>query len=82
MMEAMSVGIPCVGTNVGGVSEIIEDGNNGLLHDDGLSVETVAHLIEALDEDRLHSMAENAKNTWQNKFNAEKNHTAFLKRLT
>ena len=82
MMEAMSVGIPCVGTNVGGVSEIIEDGNNGLLHDDGLSVETVAHLIQALDEDRLHSMAENAKNTWQNKFNAEKNHTAFLKRLT
>lgn len=82
MMEAMSVGIPCVGTNVGGVSEIIEDGNNGLLHDDDLSVEAVAHLIQALDEDRLYAMAENAKNTWQNKFNAEKNYTAFLKRLT
>ena len=82
MMEAMSVGIPCVGTNVGGVSEIIEDGNNGLLHDDDLSVEAVAHLIQALDEDRFHAMAENAKNTWQNKFNAEKNYMAFLKRFT
>ena len=81
MMEAMSVGIPCVGTNVGGVSEIIEDGNNGLLHDDDLSVETVAHLIQALDEDLLHAMAENAKNTWQNKFNAEKNYMAFLKQF-
>ena len=82
MMEAMSVGIPCVGTNVGGVSEIIEDGKNGLLHDDDLSVDAVAHLIHALDENRLQSMAENAKNTWQNKFNAENNYTAFLKRLT
>ena len=81
MMEAMSVGIPCVGTNVGGVSEIIEGGNNGLLHDDDLSVETVAHLIQALDEDLLHAMAENAKNTWQNKFNAEKNYMAFLKQF-
>ena len=82
MMEAMSYGIPCVGTNVGGVSEIIHNGKNGLLHDVDLSVETVAHLIQALDEDRLNTMAENAKNTWQNKFNAEKNYTAFLKRLT
>ncbi len=81
-MEAMSVGIPCVGTNVGGVSEIIEDGNNGLLHDDDLSVEAVAHLIHALDENCLHSMAENAKNTWLSKFNAEKNYTAFLKQFT
>ena len=48
-----------MGTNVGGVSEIIEDGNNGLLHDDDLSVEAVAHLIQALDEDRFHAMAEN-----------------------
>ena len=82
MMEAMSYGIPCVGTNVGGVSEIIDNGKNGLLHDVDLSVETVAHLIQALEEDHLHAMAENAKNTWQNKFNAEKNYTAFLKRLT
>jgi len=27
-------------------------------------------------------MAENAKNTWQNKFNAEKNYMAFLKQFT
>jgi glycosyltransferase involved in cell wall biosynthesis len=31
MMEAMSFGIPCIGTNVGGVSEIITDGQNGFL---------------------------------------------------
>ncbi len=82
MMEAMSVGIPCVGTNVGGVSEIIDDGNNGLLHDVDSSIETIAQLIQALDEACFLSMAEGARKTWKNKFNAEKNYTAFLKGLT
>ena len=81
MMEAMSCGIPCVGTNVGGVSEII-DNNNGLLHDVNSSIEAVVQSIQALDEDSHVYMGKNAKKTWESKFNAEKNYTAFLKGLT
>lgn len=82
MMEAMSYGIPCVGTNVGGVSEIIDNGNNGLLHEFDLDLKSVARSIEDLGAERLISMGENAKKTWENQFNAEKNYTAFIKAFT
>lgn len=81
MMEAMSYGIPCVGTNVGGVSEIIDNGNNGLLHGDDLDPNAVARSIEALSTERLISMGKNAKKSWENHFNAGKNYKAFIKAL-
>jgi glycosyltransferase involved in cell wall biosynthesis len=33
LFEAMSCGLPCIGSRVGGVDEIITDGDNGLLFD-------------------------------------------------
>ncbi|MCJ7839478.1 N-acetyl-alpha-D-glucosaminyl L-malate synthase BshA [Lederbergia sp. NSJ-179] len=30
-LEAMSCGIPCIGTNIGGIPEVVEDGVNGFL---------------------------------------------------
>ena len=81
MMEAMSYGIPCVGTDVGGVSEIIDNGKNGLLHDVDLEPSVVARVIENLSTERLVSMSKNAKVTWEKQFNAERNYTAFIKEL-
>ena len=71
MMEAMSYSIPCVGTNVE-VSEIIDNGNNGLLHGDDLDPNAVARSIAALSTERLISMGKNAKKSWDNHFNAER----------
>jgi N-acetyl-alpha-D-glucosaminyl L-malate synthase BshA len=44
LIEAMSAGLPCVASRVAGISELIEDGQNGLL----VEPEDVAGLAEAL----------------------------------
>ena len=84
MMEAMSCGIPCIGTNVGGVSEIIEDGVNGfLLSANPTPQEVVLKIntyIQLSDNEKL-KMREHAFNTWNTKFNAEKNYTEFIEEI-
>jgi glycosyltransferase involved in cell wall biosynthesis len=39
IQEAFSIGIPVVGSNIGGISEYIKHGENGLLFDTGNSIE-------------------------------------------
>ena len=50
LMEAMSMTLPCVATNVGGIHEVIEHGKNGFLSDFG-DVQTfgtyVKHLVNS-----------------------------------
>lgn len=43
LLEAMSCGLPCIGTNVRGVRDVIHDGENGLLC--ALSAEAIAQKI-------------------------------------
>lgn len=81
MMEAMSFSIPVIGTAVGGVPEIIEDGKNGYLLSENPSI---SEIIEKLT--RIHSMNDEdcqqmrlaAYNTWKNKFNAENNYSELV----
>jgi glycosyltransferase involved in cell wall biosynthesis len=82
MMEAMSFGIPVIGTNVGGVSEIIEHETNGFLLSPTPSKEEVAAAIErfcSLTHDEVQTMRNNAYNTWDTKFNAQKNYKEFIR---
>ncbi len=84
MMEAMSFGIPCLGTNVGGVSEIIEDGVNGFLMPPNPTAKEVSVYIQkyldlSIDEKRQFRL--NAFKTWQEKFDAEKNYQEFINQI-
>lgn len=84
MMEAMSFGIPCIGTNVGGVSEIIEDGVNGFLIPANASAETIAEYIKKfsnLSVEEKNRLRQNSFRTWNENYNAAKNYPNFIDRL-
>ncbi len=84
IMEAMSFGIPAIGGNINGIPEIIEHKKNGFLFDKNAKAEDIAKLIEKyyhLSYEEKKQLRINAYNTWDNKFNAEKNYKEFYKFL-
>ncbi len=85
MMEAMSFKIPCIGTNVGGVAEIIETEFNGYLMAADPTPQQVANYIYEyfeLSSSTKSMMCENAFQTWKEKYNAEKNYSEFINKIT
>ena len=72
LLEAMACGVPGIGTNIGGIPEVIEHGTNGYLVELG-DVDAVAqYAIELLsDEDKLAEFRMNALEAVQTKFNSE-----------
>ncbi len=52
LLEAMSVGVPCIATNVGGMPEVIFDGDNGLVVPPK-SAEPIKTAIQRLAADRI-----------------------------
>ncbi len=82
MMEALSFGIPVIGTKTGGVSEIIAHEHNGyLLHRNPLPKEIANKLVAYyhLPETQKTEYRNNARRVWNEKFNADKNYSAFIK---
>lgn len=73
LLEAMACGVPGIGTNIGGIPEVIEHGTNGYLVELG-DVDAVAHYaIELLsDEAKLVQFRMNALDSVQTKFKSEK----------
>lgn len=80
IMEAMSFGIPAVATDVGGTKEIVKNDFNGYLVDKNLSPEVLAEKIEKyvkLSEDQKKAFRANARDTWQQFFDASVNYEKF-----
>jgi N-acetyl-alpha-D-glucosaminyl L-malate synthase BshA len=53
LLEAMIYGIPCLGTNIGGIPEVIEDGMNGHIIELGDIKAASMRLLELLEDDSL-----------------------------
>ena len=83
IMEAMSFGIPCIVTDVGGTKEIVNDKNGFLLNAD-VSDDAIAQVISEcsyIDEDRYRQLRDNARSFWNDKFNSDHNYTAYVDEL-
>jgi len=84
MMEAFSMSIPVIGTNVGGVPEVVKSNYNGYLLDvnfrDEDLINTLAHYA-SLPFIRKIEMRANAKDTWRTKFHDITNYENFTQLL-
>jgi len=72
-LEAMACGVPTIATRVGGVPELVNDGENGLLFNVG-DVDAMSSAAISLlrDQPRLAKMAEAARKTAQDHFCASR----------
>jgi len=73
LLEAMASGLPTISTDVGAISEVIEDGKTGIVVPPGDSRVLQSALEELLNNpDRAREMGELARKRVEEKFNAEK----------
>lgn len=82
MMEAMSFGIPCIGRNVGGISELI-DVTCGLLPSK-VSEDELSRAIETIlkiDENEYYALREHSKERVMSAYSAENNYQILYKKI-
>lgn len=74
IIEAMSVGLPILGSNVGGIPEVVEHGYNGYLIDFKNENESTKKILQTicLDPEKFSQISENSKNCFKEKFSIEK----------
>jgi len=83
IMEALSVGLPVISTNVGGVSELIDQNKNGILVQTKDSSKKVANTINALIKNPklLKSMRRESIIKWKKVANHRVNFQEFAKKV-
>jgi len=72
IMEAMAIGKPVIGANIGGIPELIEDGKTGLLYQSG-NVEELKNKIEWLYKrpEKINKFGEKAQLKAEKEFSSE-----------
>lgn len=71
LLEAMACGVPGIGTNIGGIPEVIQHGENGYIVELGDYEKAAEYAIDLLlDEEKLQQFRENAIFTAKNQFHS------------
>lgn len=84
IQEAFAMGIPAIGTAVGGIPELVVDGHTGYLLPENPEISQVSEAIlkfAALSSEEKQKMSGNARKMWQEKCDAEKNACRFTQML-
>ena len=72
LLEAMACGVPCIGTGIGGIPEVIEHGKTGYICELGDVVQMADYAVGLLRDDELHaSMSQACLNSVHSRFNTE-----------
>lgn len=62
VIESLMYGTPVIGSRIGGIPELIEEGKTGLLFEAGNSQELTEKILQLLDEKALAEFSDNYKN--------------------
>ncbi len=84
IMEAISMGLPVLATDVGGTREIVIDGKNGTLLPADCSGKDVAHAVERiynLSDTEYTALSQRAMKLWEDEYNAKSNYESFAEWL-
>lgn len=81
IMEAFSFGIPVIATNVGGVSEIVDETVGKLLPANVSEQQLIDAILEINNGDKA-TMRNNARQRWAEKCDARRNYSTFCEFLT
>lgn len=83
IQEALSYGIPVIGTAVGGIPELVE--GNGVLLSAVPSATDVVDAIKEIyyaSEQQIKAWRDNSYKLWKEKFNSDENYKSFVKQIT
>ena len=85
LLEAMSCGLPCIGSEIGGIVDLIEDGKTGLLAVSGNISDLKEKISMLINDDQLSmKLSQAARNEVENHYSMDttaKNHLNLFKRL-
>ena len=83
-MEAISMGLPVIATDVGGTREIVENGKNGYLLDKDCTVKEIVESLNgfhSMNSEQYKKMCDNALGIWKERSNAEVLYSEFVNQL-
>jgi len=83
IMEAISFGIPAIGFNVGGISEIINE-QTGKIFNTPNNIKEMTLFVQDFPSSKYNTLEfrTQVKKYWNNEFNAEKNHSIFAQKIS